>query len=126
VKVEHQRLGGLAQNIEIPMWKWEMINMDFVVGLPRTSCKFDSIWVIVDRLTKSTHFFPVKSTDTVEQYAQLYIKEIVRLHGTPVSIISDRGAQFTANFWKKFQQGLGTQVNLSTTFHPQTDRQVNA
>jgi len=124
VKAEHQRPGGLTQLMEIPMWKWEMINMDFVVGLPRTQRKFDSIWVIVDRLTKSAHFLPVKSTDTAEQYAQLYIKEIVRLHGTPLSIISDRGAQFTANFWKKFQQGLGTQVNLSTAFHPQTDGQA--
>ncbi|XP_070036945.1 uncharacterized protein [Nicotiana tomentosiformis] len=96
----------------------EMINMDFVIGLPR---KFDSIWVIVDRLTKSAHFLPIKATDIAEQYAQLYIKEIVRLHGTPVFIISNRGAQFTANLWKTFQQGLGTHVNLSTTFHLQTD-----
>lgn len=124
VKAEHQRPSGLTQLMEIPMWKWEMINMDFVVGLPRTQRKFDSIWVIVDQLTKSAHFLPVKSTDTAEQYAQLYIKEIVRLHGTPLSIISDRGAQFTTNFWKNFQQGLGTQVNLSTTFHPQTDGQA--
>ncbi|XP_070025886.1 uncharacterized protein [Nicotiana sylvestris] len=72
--------------------------------------KFESIWVIVDRLTKSAYFLPVKSTDTAEQYAQLYTKEIARLHGTPGSIISDRRAQFTANFWKKFQQGLGTQI----------------
>ncbi|XP_070032200.1 uncharacterized protein [Nicotiana tomentosiformis] len=78
--------------------------------LPCTTRKFDSIWVVVDRLIKSGHFLPVKATDTTEQYAQLYIKEIVRLHGTSVSIISDRGAQFTANCWKKFQQGLGTQV----------------
>ncbi|XP_070046297.1 uncharacterized protein [Nicotiana tomentosiformis] len=84
--------------------------MDFVVGLPRTPCKFDSIWEIVDWLTKSAHFLPVKSTDTAEQYAQLYIKELVRLYGTPISIISNRGAQFTANFWMKFQQGLGTQM----------------
>ncbi|XP_070008339.1 uncharacterized protein [Nicotiana sylvestris] len=124
VKAEHQRPGGLTQLMEIPMWKWEMINMDFVVGLPRTQRKFDSIWVIVDRLTKSAHFLPVKSTDTTEKYAQLYIKEIVRLHGTPLSIISDREAQFTTNFWKKFQQGLGTQVNLSTAFHPHTDGQA--
>ncbi|XP_075111799.1 uncharacterized protein LOC142181975 [Nicotiana tabacum] len=87
VKAEHQRPGGLTQLMEIPMWKWEMINMDFLVGLPHTQRKFDSIWVIVDRLTKLAHFLPVKSTDTVEQYAQLYIKELVRLHGTPLSII---------------------------------------
>jgi len=124
VKAEHQRPGGLAQDIEIPQWKWEMINMDFVVGLPRTYRKHDSIWVIVDRLTKSAHFLPVKTTDSAEQYARLYIKEIVRLHGTPVSIISDRGPQFTTNFWQAFQKRLGTKVNLSTAFHPQTDGQV--
>uniref|UniRef100_A0A1U7VP16 Uncharacterized protein LOC104220466 n=1 Tax=Nicotiana sylvestris TaxID=4096 RepID=A0A1U7VP16_NICSY len=101
--------------------KTTYISLGMDDGLPRTPCKFDSIWVIMDRLTKSAHFLLIKSTDTAELYAQLYIREIVRLHGTLVSIISDRGAQFTNNFWKKFQQGLGTQVNLSTTFHPQTD-----
>ncbi|WMV08854.1 hypothetical protein MTR67_002239 [Solanum verrucosum] len=101
-----------------------MINMDFVTGLPRSFRKFDSIWVIVDRLTKSAHFLPVKTNYTVKEYARLYIKEIVRLHGVPISIISNRGAQFTANFWKSFQKSLGTQVNLSTAFHPQTDGQA--
>ncbi|XP_070050485.1 uncharacterized protein, partial [Nicotiana tomentosiformis] len=124
VKIEHQKPSGLIQNIEIPTWKWEVINMDFIIGLPRSYHKFDSIWVIVDRLTKSAHFLPVKTTYTAEDYAKLYIKEIVRLHGVPVSIISDRGAQFMANFWRSFQKGLGTQVNLSTAFHPQTDGQA--
>ncbi|CAN4106294.1 unnamed protein product [Withania somnifera] len=110
--------------IEIPTWKWDMINMDFITGLPRSFRKFDSIWVIVDRLTKSAHFLPVKTNYTAEEYARLYIKEIVRLHGVPISIISDRGAQFTAKFWKSFQKSLGTQVNLSTAFHPQTDGQA--
>ena len=96
------------QCIDLPSWNWDMINMDFVIGLPRTSRKFDSIWVIVDRLTKFAHFLPVRTTYTVEQYAKLYIKEIVRLHGVPISIISDRGTQFTANFWKSFQRCLGT------------------
>ena len=112
------------QCIDLPSWKWDMINMDFVIGLPRTSWKFDSIWVIVDRLTKSAHFLPVRTTYTVEEYAKLYIKEIVRLHGVPISIISDRGTQFTANFWKSFQRYLGTQMKLSTAFHPQTDGQA--
>ena len=112
------------QCIDLPIWKWDMINMDFVTGLPRTARKFDSIWVIVDRLTKSAHFLPVKTTYTVEEYSKLYVKEIVRLHGVPTSIISDRGTQFTANFWKSFQRSLGTQVNLSTAFHLQTDGQV--
>ena len=124
VKIEHQKPGGLLQEIEIPTWKWEMINMDFITGLPRTQRKYDSIWVIVDRLTKSAHFLPVRTTYSAEDYARLYVREIVRLHGVPTSIISDRGAQFTANFWRSFQKGLGTQVNLSTAFHPQTDGQA--
>nr|XP_009800576.1 PREDICTED: uncharacterized protein LOC104246464 [Nicotiana sylvestris] len=106
VNAEHQWLGGLTQNIEIPIWKWEMINMDIMVRNSQTQRKFDSIWVNVDRITKSSHFLPVKSTDKAEHYAQLYIEEIVRLHGTPVSLISDQGPHFTTNFWKKFQQGF--------------------
>ena len=124
VKVEHQKPGGLLQEFEIPTWKWEVINMDFITGLPRSPRKYDSIWVIVDRLTKSAHFLPIRTNYSAEDYARLYIREIVRLHGIPVSIISDRGAQFTANFWRSFQAGLGTQVSLSTAFHPQTDGQA--
>ncbi|CAN4101627.1 unnamed protein product [Withania somnifera] len=124
VKVEHQKPGGYMQPIEIPTWKWDMINMDFITSLPRSFRKFDSIWVIVDRLTKLAHFLPVNTNYTTEEYARLYIKEIVRLHRAPISIISDRGAQFTAKFWKSFQGSLGTQVNLSTAFHPQTDGQA--
>ena len=92
----------MAQEIKLPDWKWERINMDFITGLPRSRRQHDSIWVIVDRMTKSAHFLPVKTTHSVEDYAKLYIKEIVKLHGVPVSIISDRGAQFTAQFWKSF------------------------
>ncbi|WMV31865.1 hypothetical protein MTR67_025250 [Solanum verrucosum] len=124
VKVEHQRPGGLAQRIELPEWKWEMINMDFITGLLRSRRQHDSIWVIVDRMTKSAHFLPIKTTNTAEDYVKLYVQEIVRLHGVPISIISDRGAQFTAQFWKSFQKGLGSKVNLSTAFHPQTDGQA--
>ena len=98
--------------------------MDFITGLPRSRRQHDSIWVIVDRMTKSAHFLPVKTTHSAEDYAKLYIQEIVRLHGVPISIISDRGAQFTAQFWKSFQKGLGSKVNLSTAFHPQTDGQA--
>ncbi|WMV23979.1 hypothetical protein MTR67_017364 [Solanum verrucosum] len=98
VKVEHQRPGGMAQNIEILEWKWEMINMDFITGLPQSRRQHDSIWVIVDRMTKSAHFLPVKTTHSAEDYAKLYVQEVVRLHGVPVSIISARGAQF----WKSF------------------------
>ena len=78
----------------------------------------------MDRLTKSAHFLPVRTTYEAEDYAKLYLKEIVKLHGVPVSIISDRGTQFTTKFWRSFQEGLGTRVSLSTAFHPQTDGQA--
>ncbi|WMV24236.1 hypothetical protein MTR67_017621 [Solanum verrucosum] len=110
VKVEHQRPGGMAQNIDLPKWKWEIINMDFTTGLPRSRRHHDSIWVIVDQMTKSAHFLPVKTTYSAEDYVRLYIQEIVRLHGVPVSIISDRGVQFTTQFWKSFQKGLGSKA----------------
>ena len=91
VKAEHLKPGGLTLIIEVPTWKWESINMDFVVGLPKTRRQHDSIWVIVDKMTKSAHFIPLKSTYRAEDYARLYIDEIVRWHGIPFSIISDRG-----------------------------------
>ena len=98
VKAEHQRPAGLLQQIEIPEWKWERITMDFVTGLPRSFKGFDSIWVIVDRMTKSAHFLPVKTTFSAARYAQLYVDEIVKLHGILVFIISDCGPQFTSHF----------------------------
>jgi Integrase core domain. len=124
VKVEHQKPAGLLQPLTIPEWKWENIAMDFVVGLPRSQKGYDSIWVIVDRLTKSAHFLPVKSTYPLERYAKLYIDEIVRLHGAPVSIVSDRDPRFTSRFWPCLQSALGTKLTMSTAFHPQTDGQL--
>ena len=97
--------------------------MDFVVGLPKTLGKYDSIWVIVDRLTKSAHFIPVMVTYNEEKLAKLHISEIVRFHGVPLSIISDRGTQFTSKFWRTLHAELGTRFDLSTAFHPQTDGQ---
>ncbi|KAH0683010.1 hypothetical protein KY289_020762 [Solanum tuberosum] len=93
VKVEHQRPGGMAQNIELPEWKWEMINMDFITWFPQSRRQHDSIWLIVDRMTKSAHLLPIKTTHSVEDYAKLYLQEVVRLHRVPVSIISDRDGQ---------------------------------
>mgnify|MGYP001551485057 FL=1 len=89
VKVEYQKPSGLLQQPEIPEWKWERITMDFITKLPKTSGGLDTIWVIVDRLTKSAHFLPIKETDNMEKLTRTYIKEIVRLHGLPISIISD-------------------------------------
>jgi len=94
-----------------------------VVGLPQTLRKFDVIWVIVGRLTKSAHFILVCTTYSSEQLAEIYIRKIVRLHGIPVSIISDRDTQFTSRFWRVVQYELGTRVELSTAFHPQMDGQ---
>ena len=98
--------------------------MDFVIGLPKTRRQHDSIWFIMDKTTKSSHFIPVKSTYKADDYRKLYIDEIVRWHGIPLSIISDRGAQFTSYFRRSFKKSLGTQVKLSTVFHPQTDGQA--
>ncbi|KAL5786007.1 hypothetical protein ACOSQ2_008399 [Xanthoceras sorbifolium] len=123
VKAEHQVPSGLLQPISIPEWKWDRITMDFVTGLPLTRSKQDSIWVIVDRLTKSAHFLPIRTDYSLDRLAELYIREIVRLHGVPTSIISDRDPRFTSRFWKKFQEALGTRLNFSTAFHPQTDGQ---
>ncbi|GJZ56743.1 putative reverse transcriptase domain-containing protein [Tanacetum coccineum] len=100
VKAEHQKPSGLLQQPEIPVWKWERITMDFVNGLPRMPSGYDTIWVIVDRLTKSAHFLPMKKTDSIEKLTRLYLKEIVCRHGVPVSIISDRDNHFTSNFWR--------------------------
>ena len=97
--------------------------MDFVVGLPLTGRKHDSVWVVVDQLTKSAHFLPVRTDYSLDKLAELYIKEIVRLHRIPVSIISDRDPRFTLRFWGKLQEAMGTRLNFSTTFHPQTDGQ---
>lgn len=105
------------------MWKWERITMDFITKLPKTSSGYDSIWVIVDRLTKSAHFIPIKETYKMEQLTRLYVKEIVSRHGAPISIISDRDGRFTSNFWQSLQDAFGTNLDMSTTYHPQTDGQ---
>ena len=108
VKAEHQKPSGPLQQPEIPMWKWERITMDFITKLPKTSSGYDSIWVIVDRLTKSAHFIPIKETYKMEQLTRLYVKEIVSRHGEPISIISDRDGRFTSKFWQSLQDAFGT------------------
>ncbi|GJT10118.1 reverse transcriptase domain-containing protein [Tanacetum coccineum] len=97
--------------------------MDFITKLPRTSSGYDTIWVIVDHLTKSAYFLPMRENDPIEKLARLYMKEVVTIHGMPVSIICDRDDRFTSNFWKLFQKALGTRLDMSTAYHPQTDRQ---
>ena len=95
--------------------------MDFVVGLPRSQQNHDAIWIVVDRLTKSAHFIAYSMMYPVEKLSRLYLQHIVRLHGIPVTIVSDRDSRFTAEFWKSLQIAMGTTLNLSIAFHPQTD-----
>jgi hypothetical protein len=122
VKAEHKRPAGLLKPLEIPEWKWEHITMDFVVGLPRSPRGRDAIWVVVDRLTKSAHFIPMKTTNSALELVPLYMKEVVRLHGclSPLFLIE------TLNLYPNsgsLHSALGTKLSLSVAFHPQTDGQ---
>nr|GEV96969.1 putative reverse transcriptase domain-containing protein [Tanacetum cinerariifolium] len=123
VKAEHQKLSGLLQQPEILVWKWERTTMDFIVRLPRTPSGYDSIWVNVDRLTKSAYFLPVKTTDSMDKLTQLYLKEIVCRHRVQMSIISDKDSKFTSRFWQSLQGALGTRLDMSTAYHPKMDCQ---
>ncbi|GKC83653.1 putative reverse transcriptase domain-containing protein, partial [Tanacetum coccineum] len=123
VKAEHQKPASLLVQPEIPEGKWEKITVDFVTKLPKTENGYDTIWVIVDHLTKSAHFLPMRETDHMEKLMKLYMKEVVTRHGVPVSIISDRHSKFTSLFWKALHKALGTRLDMSTTYHPQTDGQ---
>ena len=120
VKTEHQHPARLLQPLAIPSWKWEIISLDFVTGLPRNQNLNDSIMVVVDKLSKTTHFIPVKIICKAANIADIFLKQIFRLHGIPKVIISDRDPKFTGNFWKSLFKGLNTTLNFSTSFHPQT------
>jgi hypothetical protein len=124
VKAIHMKTVGPLQSLPIPIWKWEDISMDFIMGLPRTAKGYDSIWVIVDRLTKIAHFLPVKIDHLVVVYAQLYIARILSLRGIPKTIVSDRGPQFVAKFWEALHKSLGTKLLHSSFYHPQISGQT--
>jgi hypothetical protein len=124
VKAEHQKPAGLLQPLPIPEWKWDNVGMDFIIGLPRTKSGYDSNWVVVDRLTKVAHFIPLKTTYTSAKLAKIYMRQIVCSHGVPKSIVSDRGTQFTSHFWRQLYESMGTRLEFSTAFHPQTDGQT--
>jgi len=109
-KVEHQKPAGLLTPLDVPEWKWDSISMDFVTSLPNTPRGHDAIWVIVDRLTKSAHFISTNISFPVSQLAEIYIREIVKLHGVPSSIVSDRDPRFTSRFWKTLQEALGSKL----------------
>ena len=124
VKVEHKHPAGLLQTLPIREWKWEVVNINFVTKLPRSNKQHDSIMVVVDKLTKAAHFVPVKSTHKAVDIAEIYMREIARLHGFPKAIVSDRYSKFTSNFWKGLFKEFGTDQNLSTAYHLQIDRQT--
>ncbi|KAD7116906.1 hypothetical protein E3N88_04174 [Mikania micrantha] len=123
VKVEYQKPSGLLQQPEIPVLKWEHISIDFITKLPKTASGCDTIWVIVDRLTKTVHFLPIKETDKLDRLTRIYLKEVVSRHGVPISIISDQDSRFTAHLGKSLHKALGTRLDMSTAYHPQTDGQ---
>ncbi|GKD28700.1 putative reverse transcriptase domain-containing protein, partial [Tanacetum coccineum] len=121
IKVEHQKLSGLLQQPKILEWKWEKITMDLVTKFPKSNSEYDAIWVIVDRLTKSAHFLPIREDYKTEKLARIYINKIVARHGVPVLIISDRDGRFVSHLWQALQKALGTRLNMSTAYHPKTD-----
>ncbi|GJZ99251.1 putative reverse transcriptase domain-containing protein [Tanacetum coccineum] len=123
VKAEHQRPSGLLVQPDIPQWKWDNITMDFIMKLPKLSQGYDTIWVIVDRLTKYAIFVLMRETDPLEKLARMYLKEVVTRHGIPISIICDRDPRFASHFWRSLQKALGTNLDMSTAYHPQTDEQ---
>jgi hypothetical protein len=124
VKAEHQHPAGLLHPLPIPEWKWETISMDFITGLPTSTKQNDAIMVVVDKLSKSAHFIPIKSTCKVIDIAHIFMKEVFRLHSMLKEIVSDRDTKFTLNFWKSLMDGLETKLLFSTTYHPQTDRKT--
>nr|GEX78187.1 putative reverse transcriptase domain, ribonuclease H-like domain, aspartic peptidase domain protein [Tanacetum cinerariifolium] len=123
VKAEHQKPSGLLVRPKIPEWMWDNITMDFITKLPKLSQGYDTIWVIVDRLTKFAIFTPIRETDPMDKLARIYLKEVVTRHGIPVLIISDRDLRFASNFCRSFQNVLGTRLDMSTAYHPETDGQ---
>ncbi|GJU43901.1 putative reverse transcriptase domain-containing protein [Tanacetum coccineum] len=123
VKAECQKPSGLLVQPVIPVWKWENIIMDFITKLPKMSSSQDTIWVILDRLTNSTLFLPMKETDSIEKLTRQYLKEVVLRHGVPVLIIYDQDSKFTSHFWQSLNKALGTLMDMSTAYHPQTDGQ---
>jgi hypothetical protein len=108
----------------VPEWKWKEIAMDFIVGLLRTQSRYDSVWVIVDRLTNVAHFIPAKTTYSGRQLAELYMSRIVYLHGVPKKIVFDRGTQFTSKFWEMLHETLDTQLRFSSAYYPLTNGQT--
>jgi hypothetical protein len=124
VKAKHRHPAGLLQPLPIPEWKWEVVTMDFIIGFSRMSKQHDSIMVVVDKLTKDSHFIPLKTTHKVADVVDIFLKEVARLHRIPKMIVSDRNPKFTSNFWKELFKGFGTNLNFSTAYHPESNGQT--
>ena len=124
VKAKHQHLAGRLQPLPIPNWKWEVILLDFITGLPKNKKQNDSIMVVVDKLSKETHFICVKTTHKAANIADIFMKEIFRLHGILKVTIFDRDPKFASNFWKSLFKGLDTKLNFNTAYHLQMDGQI--
>ena len=123
-KARNSALAGLAQPIEPPVRRWDQVSMDLITQLPKTSTGYDAILVVVDKYSKMLHIIPTTTTVTAPDLAKLFFKEIVRLHGIPSSVISDRDPRFTSSFWQQIWKQLGTKLAMSTAYHPQTDGQT--
>jgi hypothetical protein len=121
VKAEHRHPTCFLQPLPIPEWKWKVVNMDFITNLPKTSKQHDSIMVVVDKLTKATHFIRVKLTHKETNIVDIHMKEVAKLHVVPKIIMFDRDPNFTSNFWKGLSKGFGTNINFNTTYHPNSD-----
>ena len=123
-KAVTQKPAGLLQSLKIATTRWEHLSMDLITSLPKTAAGNDSILVVVDRLSKIAHFIPVQETISAPKLAKVFEKEVVRLHGVPRSIVTDRDPKFISEFWAKFTAKLGIKRCLSTAYHPQTDKQT--
>jgi hypothetical protein len=124
VKDVNRHPASFLHPLPILEWKWEVVTMDFITKLPRENKQHDSIMVVVDKLTKAAHFIPVKLTHKEANIDDVYIREIARLHGIPKTIVSDSDLKFTSNFWKVLFNGFATNLNFSTTYHPESDEQT--
>ncbi|GJV12417.1 putative reverse transcriptase domain-containing protein [Tanacetum coccineum] len=122
---EHQRPSVFLVQPNIPQWKWDNITMDFITKLPKSSQGYNTIWVIIDQLTKSAIFVPMREIGPMDKLAKMYLNEVVTRHGIPLSIIYDCDPRFASNFWRSLQNALGTSLDMSTVYHPQTDGQSN-
>jgi hypothetical protein len=124
VKVEHRHPIGLLQPLPISEWKWEVVTMDFITGLPRTSKHHDAIMVVVDKLTKAAHFIPMKTTHKATNVVDIYTREVARLHVIPKTIVSDRDPKFISKFSKGLFKGFRTNLNFNIAYHPESDGQT--